>query len=50
MANFIAQLPTAFNHETKDLSFEFRYWRETFSDFCDINKITHETNFNQTFS
>ena len=42
MANFIAPLPSAFNNETKDHSSEFRYWRQTFSDFCNINKITGE--------
>ena len=33
-------LSSAFNHEAKDPSSEFRYWRQTFNDFCDINKIT----------
>ena len=42
MANFIALLPSAFNYETKDPSSEFRYWRQTFSDFCNINRITDE--------
>ena len=40
MATFIAPLPSAFNHEVKDLASEFRYWRQCFSDFCEINKIT----------
>ena len=42
MANFIAPLLSAFNYETKDPSSKFRYWRQTFSDFCDINRITDE--------
>ena len=40
MANFIAPLPSAFNEEAKDLSSEFRYWRQCFTDFCGINNIT----------
>ena len=40
MATFIAPLPSAFNHEAKDLASEFRYWRQCFRDFCEINKIT----------
>ena len=40
MATFIAPLPSAFNHEAKDLASEFRYWRQCFNDFCAINKIT----------
>ena len=40
MATFIATLPSAFNHEAKDLASEFRYWRQCFNDFCEINKIT----------
>ena len=40
MATFIAPLPSAFNHEAKDLVSEFRYWRQCFNDFCEINKIT----------
>ena len=40
MATFIAPLPSAFNHEAKDLASEFRYWRQCFTDFCEINKIT----------
>ena len=40
MANFIAPLPFAFNHEAKDPSSVFRYWRQCFTDFCEINKIT----------
>ena len=40
MATFIAQLPSAFNHEAKDLASEFRYWPQCFTDFCEINKIT----------
>ena len=40
MANFIAPLPSAFNHEAKDLSSEFRYWRQCFTYFCEINNIT----------
>ena len=36
MATFIAPLPSAFNHEAS----EFRYWRQCFNDFCEINKIT----------
>ena len=40
MATFIAPLPSAFNHEAKDLASEFRYWRRCFTDFCEINKIT----------
>ena len=41
MATFIAPLmPSAFNHEAKDLVSEFRYWRQFFNDFCEINKIT----------
>ena len=40
MATFIAPLPSAFNHEAKDLASEFRYWRQCFNDFCEINKIT----------
>ena len=42
MAKFIAPLPSAFNNEAKDLSSEFRYWRQTFTDFCDIIRITDE--------
>ena len=42
MANFIAPLLSAFNHEAKDLSSEFRYWRQCFTDFCEINRITDE--------
>ena len=40
MANFIAPLSSAFNHEAKDPSSKFRYWRQCFSDFCEINSIT----------
>ena len=40
MANFIAPLPSAFNHEAKDPSSEFRYRRQCFTDFCEINNIT----------
>ena len=40
MVNFIAPLPSAFNHEAKDRSSEFRYWRQCFTDFCEINNIT----------
>ena len=40
MANFIAPLPSAFNHEAKDPLSEFRYWRQCFTDFCEINNIT----------
>ena len=40
MPTFIAPLPSAFNHEAKDLASEFRYWRQCFNDFCEINKIT----------
>ena len=41
MATFVAPLPpSAFNHEAKDLASEFRYWRQCFTDFCEINKIT----------
>ena len=40
MATFIAQLPSAFNHEAKDLASEFIYWRQCFTDFCEINRIT----------
>ena len=40
MTNFIAPLPSYFNHEAKDPSSEFRCWRHCFNDFCDINKIT----------
>ena len=41
MATFIAPLmPSAFNHKVKDLVSEFRYWRQCFNDFCEINKIT----------
>ena len=40
MANFIAPLPSAFNHEAKDPSFKFRYWSQCFTDFCEINNIT----------
>ena len=40
MATFIAPLPSAFNHEAKDLASEFRYWLQCFNDFCEINKIT----------
>ena len=40
MATFIAPLPSAFNHEAKDLASEFRYWRQSFTHFCEINKIT----------
>ena len=40
MATFIAPLPSAFNHKAKDLAFEFRYWRQCFNDFCEINTIT----------
>ena len=40
MATFIAPLPSAFNHKAKDLASEFRYWRQCFNDFCEINKIT----------
>ena len=42
MATFIAPLPSAFNHEAKDLASEFRYWRQCFTDFCEINRITDE--------
>ena len=42
MATFIAPLPSAFNPEAKDLGSEFRYWRECFTDFCEINRITDE--------
>ena len=42
MATFIASLPSAFNHEAKDLAYEFRYWRQCFTDFCEINRITDE--------
>ena len=40
MTNFIALLPSAFNHEAKDPSSEFRYWRQCFTNFCEINKTT----------
>ena len=40
MATFIAPLPSAFNHKAKDLASEFRYWRQCFTDICEINKIT----------
>ena len=40
MATFIAPLLSAFIHEAKDLAFEFRYCRQCFTDFCEINKIT----------
>ena len=40
MATFIAPLPSAFNHKAKDPASEFRYWRQCFNDFCEINKIT----------
>ena len=40
MANFIAPSLSAFNHEAKDPSSEFRYWRQCFADFCEINNIT----------
>ena len=40
MVTLIAPLPSAFNHEAKDLASEFRYWRQCFTDFCEINKIT----------
>ena len=40
MATFIAPLPSAFNHEATDLASEFRYWRQCFNDFCEINKLT----------
>ena len=40
MPNFIAPLPSAFNDEAKDLSSEFRYWKQCFTDFCEINNIT----------
>ena len=40
MPTFIAPLPSAFNHEAKDLASEFRYWRQCFNDFCEINKVT----------
>ena len=40
MSTFIAPLPSAFNHKAKDLASEFRYWRQCFTDFCEINKIT----------
>ena len=39
MATFIAPLPSAFNHEAMDLASEFRYWRQFFNDFREINKI-----------
>ena len=42
MATFIAPLPSAFNHEAKDLASEFRYGRQNFNDFCEINRITDE--------
>ena len=42
MATFIALLPSAFNHEAKDLASEFRYWRQCFTDFWEINRITDE--------
>ena len=40
MAKFISPLPSPFNHEAKDPASEFRYQRQTFNDFFDINKIT----------
>ena len=40
MATFITPLPSAFNHEAKDLTSKFRYCRQCFTDFCEINKIT----------
>ena len=40
MATFIAPLHSAFNHEAKDIASEFRYWRQCFTDFCEIIKIT----------
>ena len=40
MATFIAPLPSVFNLEAKDLASEFRYWRQCFTDFCEINGIT----------
>ena len=40
MATYIAPLPSTFNHEAKDLASEFKYWRQCFNDFCEINKIT----------
>ena len=42
MATFIAPLPSAFNHEAKDLASEFRYLRQCFTDFCEINRINDE--------
>ena len=42
MANFIVPLPSTINHEAKDPSSEFRYWRQCFTDFCEINNITDE--------
>ena len=35
MATFIAPLPSAFNHEAKNLASQFRYWRQCFIDFWD---------------
>ena len=35
MVTFIAPLPSAFNHEAKNLASQFRYWRQCFIDFCD---------------
>ena len=49
MATFIAPLPSAFNHEAKDLGFEFRYWRQCFTDFCDIIRITDEQTLIELF-
>ena len=49
MKNFIAPLPSSFNHEAKDPASEFRYWRQTFNDFCDINKITDAQTFRKLF-
>ena len=42
MANFIAPLPSPFDHESKNSASEFRYWKQNFNDFCDINNITDE--------
>ena len=49
MATFVAPLPSLFNHEAKDLASEFRYWRQCFTDFCEINKITDAQTFIKLF-
>ena len=42
MAQFITPLPSPFNREAKDAATEFKYWRQTFYDFCYINEKKNE--------